>query len=439
MKHYKNTFFRGLLIVDIILLLGACSLPLPISKLTASSDVVMPTDIVLSTDTPSSTVVPILAEPTNTSEMTISTEPPALPTELSKDNASDPNYVYQQVKLAVANKDVSYLEEFFDGTFEINYSKLEACTIMPDWKYPPLEVISEHMLGELTCQGIQYESNFLTIYYTGWNPPWLNCLHDGDGSVTAGFKFTRSEPGEKFILDRIQTSSMEIANLRCCGHTGYNPYNAISCDVDVIPDIEQDICPNALPQRMRIAGKGVVCKPEGVLGYGLNPAGIGESNDYVTVLPFGEELSIISGPHCIGDGQNWYYIDSESGWNYVSEGTNEEGYAICPMDENWEQIKRTITPEAANYCPGSPPQRLVVNGRGMVCPSITSLRLRSAPGIRGKQIASLEGGTKFTVTLGPVCAGNDWSWWKIRTDSGLEGWVAEGGDATDPYYLCPID
>lgn len=438
MKHYINTFFRRLLNVVIILLLGACSLPLSISKSTPSSDGVMPTDIVLSTDTPS-LPVPVLAEPTNTSEMTISAEPTTLPTGVLKGDASDPNYVYQQVKLAVANKDVSYLEEFFNGTFEISASRVDSCRGLPDWEYPPLEAISEHMLGELTCQGIQYDAKYLTIYYTGWDPPWTNCFYQDIETDIAGLRFMRSEPDGKYVLLRVQTSSLKGANARCCGNTGYDPYNAISCDVDVIPDIEQAICPNALPQRMRIEGKGVVCKPEGALAYTFYPAGIGDEDDDAKILPFGEELSIISGPHCIGDGQNWYNVGSDSGGGYVSEGTNEEGYAICPIDENWEQIKRTVTPEPANYCPGSPPQRLVVNGRGMVCQSVTSLRLRSAPGIKGKQIASLEGGTKFTVTFGPVCAGNDWSWWKIRTDSGQEGWVAEGGDATDPYYLCPID
>ncbi len=46
-------------------------------------------------------------------------------------------------------------------------------------------------------------------------------------------------------------------------------------------------------------------------------------------------------------------------------------------------------------------------------------------------------GTSMMIIDGPVCSDN-WSWWKIRLNDGSEGWVAEGGDQTDPYYICPI-
>jgi hypothetical protein len=48
----------------------------------------------------------------------------------------------------------------------------------------------------------------------------------------------------------------------------------------------------------------------------------------------------------------------------------------------------------------------------------------------------LETGTSFLITGGPSCAEN-WNYWRIRTDDGLSGWVAEGGDNTDPYFICP--
>jgi len=89
-------------------------------------------------------------------------------------------------------------------------------------------------------------------------------------------------------------------------------------------------------------------------------------------------------------------------------------------------------------CPGSPPQRLVVGQLGKVCTKSDAIRLRTTPGNSGKIIASLNPGTIFEVIDGPECAGSNWSWWKVRLDDGQEGWLAEGGDDIDPYFLCPI-
>ena len=96
----------------------------------------------------------------------------------------------------------------------------------------------------------------------------------------------------------------------------------------------------------------------------------------------------------------------------------------------------TATPSPS--CPGAPPQRLVVGGRGRVCTRTDSVRLRLEAGRDSAIVASLPPGTEFTVTGGPQCAGSNWSWWQIRTEDGLTGWIAEGGDATDRYFLCPL-
>jgi hypothetical protein len=47
-------------------------------------------------------------------------------------------------------------------------------------------------------------------------------------------------------------------------------------------------------------------------------------------------------------------------------------------------------------------------------------------------------------SLGPLfrCAPHqsfNWFWWKVELDPGLVGWVAEGGDNIDPYYICPVN
>ena len=93
--------------------------------------------------------------------------------------------------------------------------------------------------------------------------------------------------------------------------------------------------------------------------------------------------------------------------------------------------------QASNTCPGAPPQRMIVNQRGYVCTKGDNVRLRNAPNRSGAAIDSLPVGTQFTVLDGPTCADN-WSWWQIRTDYGVTGWIAEGGDNVDPYFICPL-
>lgn len=90
-------------------------------------------------------------------------------------------------------------------------------------------------------------------------------------------------------------------------------------------------------------------------------------------------------------------------------------------------------------CPGSNPQRLEVGRQGKVCTLSDSLRLRKSPGTGGEIIASLKTGTTFEVIGGPECAGSNWSWWQVQLNDGQIGWLAEGGDKTDPYFLCPLD
>lgn len=98
-----------------------------------------------------------------------------------------------------------------------------------------------------------------------------------------------------------------------------------------------------------------------------------------------------------------------------------------------------MTSTTTSSCPGSPAQRLVVGEKGQVCTKSDSVILRASPGKGQPSIKSMPTGTTFTVIGGPECAGNNWSWWQIKLDDGQTGWVAEGGDIYDPYFLCPGD
>jgi hypothetical protein len=98
----------------------------------------------------------------------------------------------------------------------------------------------------------------------------------------------------------------------------------------------------------------------------------------------------------------------------------------------------TCTPrQPVSSCPGAPPQRMIVNQRGYICTKSDSVRLRSDPKRSAGTLIQLKPGKQFTVIGGPACSDN-WSWWNIRTDDGLTGWISEGGDEIDPYFICPL-
>jgi hypothetical protein len=90
----------------------------------------------------------------------------------------------------------------------------------------------------------------------------------------------------------------------------------------------------------------------------------------------------------------------------------------------------------AQSCPGAPKQRLKVNETAYVCTRKDSVKLREGPGKNYSAIKSLSPGAEVTITGGPKCADN-WSWWQVQTKSGYTGWMTEGGDSIDPYFLCP--
>ncbi|HNE04511.1 MAG TPA: SH3 domain-containing protein [Anaerolineales bacterium] len=90
-----------------------------------------------------------------------------------------------------------------------------------------------------------------------------------------------------------------------------------------------------------------------------------------------------------------------------------------------------------NACSGAPKQRLKIDEKAYVCTQKDSVKLRSDAGKEYSEIKALIPGAEVTVIDGPLCADN-WSWWQVRTESGFIGWMSEGGDEVDEYFLCPL-
>ncbi|MBI5935254.1 MAG: hypothetical protein HY867_16255 [Chloroflexi bacterium] len=113
----------------------------------------------------------------------------------------------------------------------------------------------------------------------------------------------------------------------------------------------------------------------------------------------------------------------------------ENHWLIQKHPHDYFKILSDSAPGAS--CPGAPPQRMIVNQRGYVCTQSDRIRLRNAPAKSASTIVYVNTGVQFTVVGGPSCS-DDWSWWNVRLDDGMTGWLAEGGDAVDPYFICPL-
>ena len=114
--------------------------------------------------------------------------------------------------------------------------------------------------------------------------------------------------------------------------------------------------------------------------------------------------------------------------------------------------KLTLTP-TYGFCPGAIAQKVRVGDEAKVCTRSDRLILRSDPSPDAQEIFRMYPGTELTIIGGPKC-GPNYTWWQVRVVKGARvslndrifysqdeevGWVHEGSDAKDPYYICPVD
>ena len=108
-------------------------------------------------------------------------------------------------------------------------------------------------------------------------------------------------------------------------------------------------------------------------------------------------------------------------------------------------IVKTKTPTSINSggikpeipsCPGAPKAQLELNEDAEVCTKKDNVFMRSGPGKNNDVVTKLIPQSVVWVLDGPICADRAY-WWKVRTNTDIVGWMMEGGDKKDPYYLCP--
>jgi tRNA A-37 threonylcarbamoyl transferase component Bud32 len=126
-------------------------------------------------------------------------------------------------------------------------------------------------------------------------------------------------------------------------------------------------------------------------------------------------------------------------WQSFERGLMWQGregyiYALC-HDGSWQLHPHPISGVSSNRS-NVPPQQFHVGDRVRVCTAYDRLAVRTRPRLGSSELTLLEPGSLLTVVGGPSYA-DGWPWWRVRTSDGIVGWVAEGGDEVDPYFICP--
>ncbi len=113
-----------------------------------------------------------------------------------------------------------------------------------------------------------------------------------------------------------------------------------------------------------------------------------------------------------------------------------------PISRSTRAPRPTSTPRPTatpNACANSP-HRLKQDKKAIVCTwnSGENVILRDGPSVNTREIKRLRPGAVVTI-VGPAQCDevSGWWYWPVRTISGFTGWMAEGGDEKDPYFLCP--
>jgi len=118
----------------------------------------------------------------------------------------------------------------------------------------------------------------------------------------------------------------------------------------------------------------------------------------------------------------------------VSTATTAPTQTPSPLPPT--ELPQPTNTKKITTCPGAPKQRLEPSEDAKVCTKTDFVYLRSGPAKSYGVLKKVYPGALVTVVGGPRCA-DQWTWWKIELGDGTTGWMAEGGDRVDPYFLCP--
>ena len=105
-------------------------------------------------------------------------------------------------------------------------------------------------------------------------------------------------------------------------------------------------------------------------------------------------------------------------------------------------------------CPGAAPQLVAIGDSVYVCTQIDRLIVKKTAGKDGVEMFRIYPSSSLTIVGGPICDDNS-SWWQVKIPADTKaakgqtalddyyyivnektGWVREGSDPKDTYYIC---
>jgi len=124
----------------------------------------------------------------------------------------------------------------------------------------------------------------------------------------------------------------------------------------------------------------------------------------------------------------------------LSNGSGNSGTQPPVVETEPPYVEPIVTtaPLTDNVCVNAPVKRLSVGSGAFVCTKSDPVVLRTGPHRAANKIESISPGTSMMVISGPTCDESvSWWYWEVQTEAGVTGWVSEGGDQVDPYFVCP--
>jgi hypothetical protein len=205
-------------------------------------------------------------------------------------------------------------------------------------------------------------------------------------------------------------------------------------DVSGIPEEfwEDPTCNYGAPKRLKVGSQARTITTE--IPFSRDYEDLGNYN--VRSFSLGSSFNVLDGPICGEDVVYWQasFEDGSKGWIAEGKKSYNDGTLVYYIEPYDAQSPDIIT----SSCPDAPPQRVQVGERAFVCTKNDRLIVRKNPKKKATEITRIEPGTQLVIIDGPKCA-NKWSWWRVETEFGDKGWVSEGGDSIDPYYICPLE
>lgn len=177
--------------------------------------------------------------------------------------------------------------------------------------------------------------------------------------------------------------------------------------------------------------------PDGSAVYLLNS----EAGAWIPVIPADIAAGLPEGYTVIRVEDNWV-INEPDGASLYSWDAMELLWVGSQQPETGGTPTPTPGPTAAPVavvCQGALPSRIQVGDTVHV---VTSLNLRTSPGIKNRLIRSHPTGTTLEVIGGPECVLQEegaYLWWNVQNPDGTTGWSAEGSNTGKFYFLEPVN